>query len=303
MQKPFLGGRVQIQFGVMSVLPFKGRRGAVQRQSISGFLDFAPVAQLLICSEYSERELCIRFEDEFDSRVMLLSTPSKSTPQITEILHAAFEFSKGQPVFYQSSDVLMTGDSENLPPVKEPFLLTGVTLPRHAQIKRLTPWDVYRARMGRDWFYLSHDVWSNLPNFYVGRYFWDDWLIRHAVKSRIMAVDMSEEFRCIDLEADQTLSQRHEHHGPIQLSGPSFIRGRTLANPLVRFNYLVGGYKTGVWSVMAIPRRYRSKQIVRQHSLPFVFDRIERGARAPGRAFLYLLRKYLWHLTYDKPFN
>lgn len=185
--------------------PFEGDIAAIQRNAIRSWKRLRPECQVIICGdEAGFREVVSEFGLE---HVPDVERNELGTPLVSSVFELAEARSSHERLCYMNADLvvfpdfleavrrievlcprsLVVGETRNLAAVGELGERSDwEDLRRHALMS-----GAVRGRAACDFFVFSRGSLGRLPDFAVGRPYWDNWMIWHARRLRMPVIDVS----------------------------------------------------------------------------------------------------------------
>ncbi len=184
--------------------PFVGHIGAIQRNAIRSWKHLRPECQVIICGDEAGcRDVATELDVDWVSDV---ETTDLGTPLLASVFERVERQARHELLCYANADIILFDDLlEAVSLVASEhrrFLVVGealdldvtreiafdgseaVSLQRHA---RQT--GALRGRLWIDFFVFPRGTVGRLPDFAVGRPYWDNWMIWRARSKRVPVVD------------------------------------------------------------------------------------------------------------------
>jgi hypothetical protein len=175
----------------------------IQRNAIQSWLHLEDVAIMLIGDEPGIAETADEFGIQYVPQV---DRDDKDVPTVKSVMAVGHTFSTSPLLCYANADMILMSDMvravRQVATQKKDFLMVGqrwdLDLPEpldfsgdwesylRAEVKKrgefYTPW-------GIDYFVFPRQLYTDVPNFTIGRPAWDNWMIYHASTSWAAAID------------------------------------------------------------------------------------------------------------------
>jgi len=187
---------------------FNDLYGEIQTNSILSWKNLnIPKKIVVCCDEAGAKDFCIKHDL---IHVPNVTVSKNGLPIISSIFHKGYKYADdGSPVCYINSDILLTSDfvetlkcSLETYPNLEKYLLCGKRRnwdkPLHINfedgweksIKALNP-PLIPETCAIDYFVHTKTTYNDIPNYAMGRFLWDNWLLGYCVKNNIFSIDVS----------------------------------------------------------------------------------------------------------------
>ncbi len=185
--------------------PFEGHIAVIQRNAIRSWTSLDPACQVIVCGdEVGCREVVSEFDLE---HVPDVQRNGLGTPLLGSVFERAEERATRDLLCYVNADLILFPDFldavRRVAAARARFLVVGETTDldvagevvstpdRQALRRRALTSGVVRGRRWIDFFAFPRGAVARLPQFAVGRPYWDNWMIWRARSSRIPVVDVS----------------------------------------------------------------------------------------------------------------
>ena len=185
--------------------PFQGYINIIQRNAIKSWTLLKPKPEIILLGDdLGVAEICREFN--------LVHFPGieknqYGTPLVSSIFQHAQEVASYSVVCYVNADIILMSDFisalKTVSSRMSKFLLTGQRW--NVDISKVWDFDSpdwesslcsYVDQNGElyslkaiDYIVFPRGMYTDIPSFALGRFFWDSWLIYHACKSRVPIVD------------------------------------------------------------------------------------------------------------------
>ncbi|VXD18725.1 putative glycosyl transferase [Planktothrix serta PCC 8927] len=204
--------------------PFRGQIGLIQRNAIQSWLHLQPQPEIILLGNDQGTEATAR---EFGLRhIPDVKLNSQGTPLLNSIFFQASQQATHPILTYVNSDIILTRDF--LPTVQQvirqypQFLILGrrwnidITEPLNYDNPnweqnlrdRLHQAGTFSGVGALDYFVFPKPLFSQLPEFAIGRAGWDNWMVGEALKQNIPVINGS-----------QLITAIHQNHDYNHLSG------------------------------------------------------------------------------------
>ncbi len=198
--------------------PFEGTIETIQRNAIRSWAMLGTHVELLLFGDDAELR---SIANETGADVLPIRVSERGTPILSDAFQKAHMHARGDLLVYVNSDIVL--GIELLEVVErlsnsefESFLGIGVRTEYDvsAELTFESTHDVTSflqdaARNGRsssiickDYFVFTRDLFTEIPDFRVGRANWDNWMVHHAKQKQIPVVSLTE-----------SLTAVHQTHG------------------------------------------------------------------------------------------
>lgn len=221
----------------------------IQRNAIQSWLHLDGVAVMLIGDEPGIGETAKEFGV---LHIPLVDRDDKGVPTVRSVMAQGHVFSDGPLLCYANADMILMSDlvhaTRQVAAQKKDFLMVGqrwdLDLPEpldfsgdwesylRAEVKKhgefYTPW-------GIDYFVFPRQLYTDVPNFTIGRPAWDNWMVYHASTSWAAAID-----------ATRSVTVIHQTHDYSHLPGGKPPYGSEVA----KRNLALAGGRKCVYNVL-----------------------------------------------------
>jgi hypothetical protein len=214
--------------------PFVGRDGIIQRNALKSWTLLAPGVEVILFGDEegagtTAQELGLRHEPRVERNEF-------GTKRLDTMFRRAQEIARRDLLCYINCDILLTHDFcaavERIRAAHELFLMVGRrwdTELREAWNFETEDWEPRlrqkTMREGRrrgpewiDYFVFPRGFYQeNIPQFVIGRVFWDNWLVWKALESQHAVIDVSSVFVAVHQNHDygyHTLGESGVFYGP-----------------------------------------------------------------------------------------
>jgi hypothetical protein len=199
---------------------------------------------------------------------------------VSDIFKIGFAFSNNSPILYANSDLKLEGDFGFISQLPRPFFVTG---------------SHNGGRNSLDWFYVSPECVEDIPDFYIGRFFWDTWLPYAARKGGIFTLDASSVVSARNLDyPDKAI--RYKHHQKANSQRIYGFRGVGLDDPHVRANYALFSKNFWTGSIYDTEFAFWENRIMRRPLWQRVLVKMEHLARFFPKRALFIYRIMLFRI-------
>ena len=248
----------------------------IQRNAIQSWLYLEDVAVMLIGDEPGIGETADEFGIQYVPQV---DRDDKGVPTVKSVMAVGHAFSTSPLLCYANADMILMSDmvraARQVAAQKKDFLMVGqrwdLDLPElldfsddwearlRADVARrgefYTPW-------GIDYFVFPRQLYTDVPNFTIGRPAWDNWMIYHASTSWGAAID-----------ATRSVTVVHQVHDYSHLPGGKPPYGSEVA----KRNLALAGGRKCVYHVLDTDLELIDGQVRRpKFLLARTFRRLER---------------------------
>lgn len=185
--------------------PFEGQIGTIQRNAIRSWMRLDPSCQVIICGDEAG---CRETASEFAlDHVPDVATNEFGTPLLSSVFERAEKRARHGRLCYVNGDLIL------LSSFLDAIEWVDVSCPRSLVVGEVTNLEIaselvddgdfeklqrhaatsgeVRGRFGIDFFVFPRGSLGPLPDFAVGRPYWDTWMIWHARRLSIPVVDVS----------------------------------------------------------------------------------------------------------------
>jgi Glycosyl transferase family 2 len=204
--------------------PFRGQIGIIQRNAIQSWLHLQPQPEIILLgNDEGTRETAREFGLRHSPHIQL---NTHGTPLLNDIFFQASQQAKYPILTYVNSDIILTSDF--LPTIQQvithyqQFLIIGrrwnldLTEPlnfHHSHWEQNLHDRVHQAGTfsgvgALDYFVFPKPLFSQLPQFAIGRAGWDNWMVGEALKQKIPVIN-----------ASQLITAIHQNHDYNHLPG------------------------------------------------------------------------------------
>jgi hypothetical protein len=219
--------------------PFEGHIGTIQRNAIRSWMRLEPACQVIICGDEAG---CREIVSEFAlDHIPDVATNELGTPLLSSVFQRAEELSRHHRLCYVNGDLILF--SSFLDAIRR----VEVTCPRSLAVGETTNLEIsgelvddgdfekiqrralmsgeVRGRLWADFFVFPRGSLGPLPDFAVGRPYWDNWMIWHARALSLPVVEVS----ASALVVHQAHGYGHVKHSTGRLwDGPEADRNREI---------------------------------------------------------------------------
>ncbi len=222
--------------------PFHGHTGVIQRNAIASWTRLCPRPEIILFgNESGTAEVCREFGL---THIPQLAVTEFGAPLLPDLFEKAQRSAAHDILCYVNSDIMLMGEFlEALRKVSEAhsrFLMVG----RRWDASIREPWNFdteggenglreFVSRHGKqgpppgnsDFFTFPRGLWSNIPEFGVGRGWWDHWFVYEARRLGAAVVDTSPFVMAVHQNHDQSTyphglkSWRREINHNFELAG------------------------------------------------------------------------------------
>jgi hypothetical protein len=194
----------------------------IQRNAIQSWMRLKDVDVLLIGDEAGIPETAQEFGVKNVSQV---KRDGEGVPLVSSIMDIAHASGNSPMLCYSNADMILLPDlvnaARNVGKLEKDFLLVGQRW--NLDIKQAIDFsEDWEARLrenvfqngalfspwGIDYFVFPRHLYTEVPNFTIGRVAWDNWMVYHARKTFGMAIDATQDVLAI-----------HQNHDYSHLSG------------------------------------------------------------------------------------
>ncbi len=199
---------------------------------------------ILVGNERGVKELCL---DLGLKHLPDIETNESGVPLLSSIFSEVEKISSYDLLCFINADIILFPNfcytiQEVVDKLSDKFLLTGQRIDSDINypLSFEKDWDLKLKKKikennykfgGSDYFVFKKGTFKNVPPFYIGRYFWDNWLIYQARKMKIPVIDLTPEVFA--------LHQKHETH---TFSEKSHLLETLLENKEIRYNFKISGF-------------------------------------------------------------
>jgi UDP-glucose/GDP-mannose dehydrogenase family protein len=219
---------------------FKGHFGLIQRNAISQWARLRPRPEIIL---FGNEEGTAEIAQEFGLRhVPDVACNEYGTPLLSDLFEKAQTLASCNALCYVNADIILMGDFmkavQQVASWRERFLMVGrrtdVDLDAPAiyessdQEDRLRALVMQRGRLSFfsaiDYFVFPRGLFPTVPEFAIGRFFWDNWIIWRARALKVAVVDAS----AVVLAVHQNHDYSHHRRGQ-RIWGEETSQNRKLA--------------------------------------------------------------------------
>jgi hypothetical protein len=188
--------------------PFTGHSAVIQRNALESWKRLHPDVEVILFGDDAGaaevcRELGLRYEPAIERR-------ENGTKGLRSIFGRAQEIARHDILCYVNCDIILTSDFLRaiaaLSARGEPFLMVGrrwdvdVTLPldfsqpgwQEAIVQRARREGFQRLYYNIDYFAFRRGLYAQFPDLFIGRNWWDQWLVWQAGAAGVPVIDVSE---------------------------------------------------------------------------------------------------------------
>lgn len=200
--------------------PFKGHIGTIQRNAIKSWISIFPESQIIL---FGDEEGIAEIASELGvHHISCIKRNEFGTPLLDDVFFQAQQIASYDIMVYANCDIIFTKDlpvaihqvSEEL----KKYLMIGrcwnIDLKEHVDFQT-TDWENYLQTLAlqkgtlahwnsKDYFIFPKPLFETIPQFAVGRGYWDTWMVRETLDNNIPLIDAS--------EIVQVFHQNHSHH-------------------------------------------------------------------------------------------
>ncbi|MDD2707642.1 MAG: hypothetical protein PHV34_06490 [Verrucomicrobiae bacterium] len=187
--------------------PFAGRMNLIQRNALATWKMPGPSVEIILCGD--ERGTAETAAEFGVAHCPLARRNEFGTPYLRDAFAAGRERGRGRLMCYINADILVTGAFFEavcgIERQAERFLVVGecmnLDLPEDWRVagggwekearQLVAERGVRRGVQSLDFFVFEKDFYMDLPDFLLGRYWFDNWLVWNARKSGATVVDLS----------------------------------------------------------------------------------------------------------------
>jgi hypothetical protein len=222
--------------------PFHGHTGIIQRNAVASWTLLRPRPEIILFGdEPGTADLCREFGL---GHIPELACTELGAPLLPDLFGKAQRTAAHNLLCYVNSDIMLMGDFlealRGVSEVQKRFLMVG----RRWDASIRAPWD-FDTRGGEndlrdfvrqhgkqgpppgnsDFFAFPKGLWSSIPEFSVGRGWWDPWLVYEARRLGAAVVDTSSSVMAVHQNHDQSTyphglkSWRREVNHNFELAG------------------------------------------------------------------------------------
>lgn len=177
----------------------------IQTNAILSWTRIHPLSKIILFSNDRSVE---QFAKKHKLECYPIKANVRGTPYVSESFAKIQRMSNNRHFLYLNSDIILTPDFgkliRHLPPTD--YLICGrrhdLDLDRLIDFRPRNWWQNFSAmgaghikphpKLGSDYFLFSRGAIGVMPEFLVGRIGWDNWLISHAIRRQILAIDGSD---------------------------------------------------------------------------------------------------------------
>lgn len=221
--------------------PFDGLFKTIQYNAIMSWMQL-PVEVVLIGDDDS----VLKFAKEYGLRCLQVKTNSLGTPLVPAIFEAANEDSRGKFVFINSDIILFPSFYRSAKKCYGTYnRCLGIGQRTDMNVKERIEFDsgwedrlwVRVENQGRlhqhwgiDYFVCKGHIWDEIPDFYLGRYAYDNWLVATAIKNDVPVIDMTEVVLAVHQNHHRVYNREEEGKQEVHHNRSLFARlGKPLA--------------------------------------------------------------------------
>ena len=225
-------GSIQSILEVLTIFavpkPFAGHIGTIQRNAIRSWTRLEPACQVIICGDEAG---CREIVSEFAlDHIPDVATNELGTPLLDSVFRQAEELSARDRLCYVNGDLIL------FPSFLDAIKRVEAACPRSLAVGETTNLEItdelgadddfeklerralasgeVRGRAFVDFFVFPRGSIGALPDFVVGRPYWDNWMIWNARKLAIPVVDLS--------PSTLVVHQAHDYDHVMQSTGPKW---------------------------------------------------------------------------------
>ncbi|MCW5875561.1 MAG: hypothetical protein KIS85_01645 [Anaerolineales bacterium] len=201
--------------------------GTIQRNAIRSWLQMGSEVEVLLIGD--EPGLAGAAHELGVTHIRAVSRNQHGTPLVSAIFQAAREAAQGELLLFSNTDIIFF--PETLPlalKVREQFaefVLMGqrYDLELRSELDFVSGWPARlraevatRGRLhpegGSDYFLFPRHLYSEIPDFAIGRAGWDNWMIYHAVQQPWMDINASADLTVVHQNHDYAHLSKGEGH-------------------------------------------------------------------------------------------
>ena len=200
--------------------PFQGQTGIIQKNAIRSWLSLEPVVEVLLLGNdpgvaETAQELGVR-------HIPTLATNELGTPLISSAFKIADQHSQAPILMYSNCDVIYLDDListfEQLASQNRLTEYLGIGRRTDLQVDELIDFEdrpsveqlelrnkeegIPAAVVCKEYFIFPRGVFSDIPEFSVGRGNWDNWMVHSAKNRDIPVINLSQSVRAIHQQHD-----------------------------------------------------------------------------------------------------
>ncbi len=248
----------------------------IQRNAIQSWMQMKDVEVVLIGDEAGIPETA----REFGVRnIPEVRRDEKGVPQVDAVMQIGHECSESRMLCYANADMILTSDLINaawrVSEQARDFLVVGQRwdLDQTGPLDFRGDWESrlrldvagrgkFYSPWGIDYFVFPRHLYTNVPNFTIGRPAWDNWMVYHARTTFGMAIDASRDVLVV-----------HQNHDYSHLPGNRSPYGSEVA----KSNLGKAGGRKHVYNILDANRELAGGSICRpQLRLVRLLRRLER---------------------------
>ncbi|MFI5096532.1 MAG: hypothetical protein ACHQT6_01030 [Candidatus Acidiferrales bacterium] len=280
--------------------PFTGHSAVIQRNGLESWKRLHPDVEVILFGDDAGaaevcRELGLRHEPAIERR-------ENGTKGLRSIFGRAQKIARHDILCYVNCDIILTSDFlraiEALSARSEPFLMVGrrwdvdVTLPldfsqpvwQEAIVQRAQREGFQRLYYNIDYFAFRRRLYSQFPDLFIGRNWWDQWLVWQAGAAGVPVIDVSEVVCAVH--------QNHDYsYHPQGMTG-------VWTDDATQENFRRAGGWSHLHTIEDATYRLTSEGLQRNRG--YWLAPAKRRVRRVRRAVRTFLRTRLWHPLLDR---
>ncbi len=203
--------------------PFSGQIGVIQRNAITSWTKLIPQPEIIL---FGNVKGTAEFAEELNLKhIRQIQVNEYGTPLLGDIFATVHELAQNDIIVYANTDIIFMGDfSRSIQTVAEQlndFLIIGRrwNLDLNESIDFQLDWEQKLKQLVekkgcladcdcKDYFVFPRHLFSVIPEFAVGRGYWDTWIVNKALAEKYPVVDVS-----------QSVMVVHQNHGYTHIKG------------------------------------------------------------------------------------
>lgn len=227
--------------------PFKDNFNIIQRNAIRSWLNL-PIEKeiILVGNEEGTKEICEEFKLV---HLKDIKVGVNNIPLLNDIFKKVEKIASYEYLCYINADIILISPNFNelilkLSQFSDKFLASGrrrdVYINRELiydenemeWLKNIDPRSNPEIKFGgTDYFVFKKGIFANMPDFLIGRFWWDHWIVYYAMKNNIPTIDLT-----------YSLISIHQNHDYSYDIFSDFVYGKMVKNPDIVKNFFLAGY-------------------------------------------------------------